>query len=222
MQSLEHNVVRPGLRLWHALAVLSVSALVLCGCGASAADDPKPVTSLIEMRHKDVVIQKWDLSCGAAALDTLLRHEWGDHVTEQDIAIGLMSRKEYIQHPQLVQLREGFSLLDLKRYVDKHGYKGIGLGDMDFDDLLKYAPLMVPVNALGYNHFVIFRGVYGNRVVLADPAWGNRTMTIEKFKRMWLNFGKLVGHVGFVVEKADGRPAVSKLAPRPSDIMTLD
>jgi uncharacterized protein len=215
-------VVRPGLRLWHTLAVLSVTALALCGCGASAADDPKPVTSLIEMRHKDVVIQKWDLSCGAAALDILLRYEWGDPVTEQDIAIGLMSRKEYIQHPQLVQLREGFSLLDLKRYVDKHGYKGIGLGDMDFDDLLKYAPLMVPVNALGYNHFVIFRGIYGNRVVLADPAWGNRTMTIEKFKRMWLNFAKPVGHVGFVVEKADGRPPASKLAPRPSDIMTLD
>ena len=215
-------MVRSGLRLWRALAVLSVSALALCGCGASAADDPKPVTSLIEMRHKDVVIQKWDLSCGAAALDTLLRYEWSDPVTEQDIAIGLMSRKEYIQHPQLVQIREGFSLLDLKRYVDKHGYKGIGLGDMDFDDLLHYAPLMVPVNALGYNHFVIFRGVYGNRVVLADPAWGNRTMTIEKFKHMWLDFGKPVGHVGFVVEKADGRRPVSKLAPRPSDIMTLD
>lgn len=215
-------MVRPSFRLWRILAVPLVGAAALCGCGVSAADDARPVTSLIEMRHRDVVIQKWDLSCGAAALDMLLHYEWGDPATERDIALGLMSRKEYIQHPELVQIREGFSLLDLKRYVDQHGYKGIGLGDMDFEDLLKYAPLMVPVNALGYNHFVIFRGVYGNRVILADPAWGNRTMTIEKFKRMWLNFGKPIGHVGFVVESADGRRPVSRLAPRPSDIVTLD
>jgi hypothetical protein len=64
---------------------------------------------------------------------------------------------------------------------------------------------MVPVNALGYNHFVIFRGVKGNRVLLADPAWGNRTMTIDKFQRMWLDYGDPIGHVGFVVEHADGR-----------------
>jgi uncharacterized protein len=215
-------VSRPGLRFWHVVAALLVSSSLLSGCGAPAADDPKPVTSLIEIRHQDAVIQKWDLSCGAAALDTLLRYEWGDPATERDIALGLMSRKEYIEHPQLVTIREGFSLLDLKRYVEQHGYKGIGLGDLDFQDLLKYAPLMVPVNALGYNHFVIFRGIYGNRVVLADPAWGNRTMTIEKFQRMWLNFGKPIGHVGFVVESADGHKPVSKLAPRPSDIVTLD
>ncbi len=178
--------------------------------------------SLLEMRHQDVVIQKWDLSCGAAALDTLLRYEWGDSATEQDIALGLMSRKEYIEHPQLVQIREGFSLLDLKRYVELHGYKGIGLGDMDFDDLLKYAPLMVPINALGYNHFVIFRGVYGNRVLLADPAWGNRTMTIDNFQRIWLDFGKPIHKVGFVVERADGRPPVSRLAPKPAEFVTLD
>jgi len=43
---------------------------------------------------------------------------------------------------------------------------------------------MVAVNALGYNHFVVFRGVMGDRVLVDDPAWGNRTMTIDKFQRM--------------------------------------
>jgi uncharacterized protein len=181
-----------------------------------------PVRSMLEMRHHDVVIQSWDLSCGAAALATLLRYEWGDPVTEKQIADGLMSRGVYVKHPQLVQIREGFSLLDLKRYVQAHGFKGEGFGQLEFSDLIEDAPIMVPVDALGYNHFVIFRGVMGDRVLLADPAWGNRTMTIEKFKRMWLNYGKAMGHVGFVVERTGGEKPLSLLKPKPSDFVMLD
>ena len=182
----------------------------------------QPVVSLLEMRHHDVIIQSWDLSCGAAALATLLRYEWGDPVTEKQVAQGLMGRREYVEHPNLVQVREGFSLLDLKRYAQAHGFKGEGFGGLDFNDLIERAPIMLPVDALGYNHFVIFRGVMGNHVVLADPAWGNRTMTIDKFKRMWLDYGKRMGHVGFVVKRANGAAPVSRMPPEPSDFVTLD
>jgi hypothetical protein len=181
----------------------------------------EPVRSVLEMRHHDVIIQKWDLSCGAAALATLLKYEWGDQATEQKVAQGLMARKEYIQHPNLVQIREGFSLLDLKRYVDAHGFKGEGFGQLEFDDLIEDAPIMVPVDALGYNHFVIFRGVMGDRVLLADPAWGNRTMTINKFKRMWLDYGKSMGHVGFLVKRPGVEP-VSRMRPQPDEFVTFD
>ncbi len=182
---------------------------------------PAPVRSLLEMRHHDVIIQSWDLSCGAAALATLLRYEWGEPVTEKQVAQGLMGRREYIEHPDLVQIREGFSLLDLKRYVQRHGFKGEGLGELDFNDLIQNAPIMVPVNALGYNHFVIFRGVIGDRVLLADPAWGNRTMTIDKFKRMWLDYGKSMGHVGFVVDHPGVAP-VSKMRPQLNEFVMFD
>lgn len=174
------------------------------------------------MRHHDVVIQKWDLSCGAAALDTLLRYEWGDPVTERQIALGLMKRKEYIQNPNLIRIREGFSLLDLKRYADDHGYEGVGLGQLDLQDLVQNAPIMVPINALGYNHFVVFRGIYGDRVLLADPAWGNRTMTIAQFEHIWLNYGKPIGRVGFLVKRPNGiAPIDNKLKPKLSDFVTL-
>jgi uncharacterized protein len=88
-------------------------------------------------------------------------------------------------------------------------------------DLIDRAPLMVPVDALGYNHFVVFRGVVGNRVLVADPAWGNRTMTIDKFQRMWLDYGDSMGHVGFVVARADGRKLPNRLQPKPSDFVML-
>jgi hypothetical protein len=187
--------------------------------GTGTDREPGPVRSLLEIRQAGVVIQNWDLSCGAAALGTLLRYEFGEPVTEKEIARGLISRGEYIEHPELVQIREGFSLLDLKRYVETRGYKGLGFGQLDLNDLVKRAPIMVPINALGYNHFVIFRGIMGDHVLLADPAWGNRTMTLDKFQRMWLDYGEPMGHVGFVVERADGRKPLSRLQPRLSEFV---
>jgi uncharacterized protein len=187
-----------------------------------ASERATPVRSLLEMRHHDVIIQTWDLSCGAAALATLLNYEWGDAVTEKQVANGLMGRKEYIKNPKLVQIQEGFSLLDLKRYVQAHGFKGEGLGQLDFSDLIENAPIMVPIDALGYNHFVIFRGVMGDRVMLADPAWGNRTLTIAKFQRMWLDYGKDMGHVGFIVKRANGIAPVSRMRPQLNEFVTFD
>jgi uncharacterized protein len=183
--------------------------------------EPDPVRSLLEIRRANVMIQNWDLSCGAAALGTLLRYEFGEPVTEKEIARGLMSRGEYIEHPELVQIREGFSLLDLKRYVQTRGYKGLGFGQLGLNDLIERAPIMIPINALGYNHFVVFRGVMGDRVLLADPAWGNRTMTLDKFQRMWLDYGEPMGRVGFVVERADGRKPLSRLQPKLSEFVML-
>src|SRR5215831_20959572 len=99
-------------------SAFGVAALLLCGF-VSAEGNP-PVRSVLEIRHERVMIQKWDLSCGAAALGTLLRYQFGEPVTEKQIARALMSRSEYVGHPELVQQREGFSLLDLKRFVQTY------------------------------------------------------------------------------------------------------
>jgi uncharacterized protein len=193
--------------------------------GCDPAEAYQPVRSLLEIRHNHVIIQKWDLSCGAAALATVLHDEFGEPVTEKTVAEALMSRAEYIEHPQLLQLHEGFSILDLKHYVQTYGggtlYRGEGLGQLDLSDLIKEAPIIVPVNALGYNHFVVFRGVMGDRVLVADPAWGNRTMTIDKFQNMWLNYGKSMGHIGFVVKSASERKLPNRMRPNPNDFVML-
>lgn len=172
----------------------------------------EPVKSLIELRHQDVVMQEWDLSCGAAALTTILRYQHDDPVTEKEVALALVDRPEYLENPDLVRVRQGFSLLDLKRYVDARGYRGVGLGQLTLANLVERAPIIVPISAIGYNHFTVFRGRMGNRVLLADPAWGNRTMTLQRFRDVWIDYPE-IGHVGFIVEATAGVTS-NRLAPR--------
>jgi predicted double-glycine peptidase len=187
----------------------------------AVAQDYRPVTSLLEIRKQNVATQEWDLSCGAAALATILNYQHGDPVTEREIATRMMGRAEYLENPMLVNWRQGFSLLDLKRFVDDRGYNGVGLGQLTLEHLVARAPMIVPINAYGYQHFVVFRGMLGNRVLLADPAFGNRTMLRSEFENAWLAFAE-AGHVGFVVKRRDGLMPPNRLQPKPSDFVTLN
>lgn len=211
------SLALPGLCLGLALV------LALCAAGAVLAAEEHGAAarrSLLEMRRDGVVIQKWDLSCGAAALTTLLNHQHGEALTEREVAIALMRRPEYVANPDLVRFGNGFSLLDLKRYVEARGYVGRGWGKMNRDDLIELAPLIVPINTHGYDHFVVFRGLARDRVLLADPAWGNRTMTWARFEAAWIDYPE-VGRVGFTVDRHGEQTAPGRLAPRPRDFVML-
>jgi uncharacterized protein len=177
-------------------AHLAMWASGLSGCQSTHFEGP--VRSVLETRQAQVVMQKYDLSCGAAALATLLNHQLGERLTEREVAVGLMRRADYIQTPSLVVQRTGFSLLDLKRYVNTLGYVGEGLGQLSLNELDQYAPLIVPVNLSGYNHFVIFKAQARGQVWFIDPAWGHRHLPAPEFERAWLKTPEL-GKVGFKV-----------------------
>ncbi len=197
-------------------ACIAVAIGLTGGSQALAADSSRAVRSLVEQRHHNVVLQRFELSCAAAALATVLRYQHGVAVTERSVALGLINRDEYIANPDLVRLRQGFSLLDLKRFVDMLGFEGVGLGKLEFRDLLERAPVIVPVSVRGYPHFVVFRGATADAVLLADPAFGNVTMSIDKFVEGWIDYRE-IGRVGFVVTKSGALVPPGRLAARPSD-----
>jgi predicted double-glycine peptidase len=153
-------------------------------------------------------------------LATLINFQHGDPVREREVALALIGREEYVAEPMLIVLREGFSLLDLKRYVEGRGYCGRALGGLAFEDLVERAPIMVVIREAGNSHFVVFRGRSGNRVLLADPAVGTRTMPVEQFKKAWVSHGEL-GHAGFVINRTDDQPPPNRLAPRPEEFLTF-
>ncbi len=209
------DVAQPALAtriVWHPSFAASAAA--------PTGDARRAVVSLLEQRQSLVVMQDWDYSCGAAALATLLNFQHGDPATEREIALGLMARPEHVENPIIVNLRKGFSLADLKIYVDARGYRGRGLGQMSLDELVARAPAMVPIMVHGSSHFVVVRGRHGNRILFADPLFGNRTMTETQFLDAWEALGD-VGRVAFVVERKDGLPPPNRLKPNTDDFLAL-
>lgn len=186
-----------------------------------SSEGQRQVKSLREIRLSNVILQQWELSCAAAALATLLRYQHGEPVTERIVAIGLISRRDYIANPDLVRIRQGFSLLDMKRYVETLGYEGVGLGSMTLEDLYLRAPVIVPVNLQGFPHFVIFRGGTHNKVLLADPAFGNVTMSANKFIKSWIRY-KDIGRVGFFTMKDGTLLPAGVLAASALDFVMLN
>jgi predicted double-glycine peptidase len=188
---------------------------------APLADSAAPVLSVLESRRQNLVLQQFDLSCGAAALATVLRYQHGESLSERDVAIGLISRDIYIADPNVLRNRRGFSLLDMNRYTRSLGYDGEALGRMAYNDLLDLAPAIVPVRLNGYNHFVVFRGALGDTVLLGDPAFGNRTMSRLRFSEAWIDYADL-GHVAFTVRRRDGLIPPDLLTARAEDFPLLD
>ena len=213
-----HNLNQIGLNTF--LIWLALTNILIAATAVRADNAAPPVRSIIEMRHQNVVLQQWELSCAAAALATILRYQHGVPVTERSVALGLIDRQEYLANPDLVRIRQGFSLLDLKRYVDGLGYEGIGLGQLALPDLFERAPIIVPVNLQGFPHFVVFRGGTKNSVLLADPAFGNITISKDKFLNGWINY-KDIGHVGFVVTQAGALAPPGGLSAHALDFVIL-
>lgn len=197
-----------------------MGGLSLAGLGMPGAAFGQVVKSVTESRWHGVVRQDFDISCGASALCTILNYQHGERLSERDVALGLIDREEYLANPDLIRLREGFSLLDLKRFVDQRGYEGVGYGQLTYDFLLSLAPAIVPIEPNGYRHFVVFRGEFGGSVLMADPAYGNRSMSRARFERTWIEFPEL-GHVGFVVNRTDGLIPPNRLSPGPADFLVI-
>jgi hypothetical protein len=117
---------------------------------------------------------------------------------------------------ELVKQRLGFSLLDLKRFLEGRGYLGEGYGDVSLTDLVDLAPAIVPIRIhQAYDHFVVFRGIALGRAVLADSAYGNRTMSIARFLEVWR------GQIAFVVRRPDQPPHENLLALPEDDLLVV-
>jgi len=140
--------------------------------------------SLKEIREDGVVIQKWDTSCGAAALATVLTYHFNDSVSERDVAAGLLRQTE----PLKVRYRGGFSMLDMKRYVQERGYRALGFRGLTLDDIRYFDGPVVPLKLHGYNHYVVFKGLTPEgRIRIGDPAFGNRTLSRQRFEEAWMD-----------------------------------
>jgi predicted double-glycine peptidase len=180
-----------------------------------------PATSLKDLRDQNVVRQRFDFSCGAAALATVLRYGFGDDVTERDILRQLFDSLSADE--QAVVRSTGFSLLHLQRVAQARGYEAEGFRLQPGQLPLLDGPVMVFIAPRGYKHFAVLRGVRDGRVYLADPSRGTIRVPSYAFLDDWLQDDGL--GIIFVVEPNTGLPTgptpltVRGTAP-PPEVMT--
>lgn len=169
-----------------------LAGLALCLGGAAAAwagsvsipgmggNVSVPVASLPEVRWQTVIHQEYDFSCGSAAVATLLTYHY-EHAVSEDKVFQAMFR-----HGDQRKIHaEGFSMLDMKRYLDSQGLRSDGFR-ISLDKLARLGvPAIALVNTKGYRHFVVVRGIQGDRVLLADPAVGSVAISRRTFEQIW-------------------------------------
>ncbi len=197
-------------------SVLLAAALTVSSGAARAADTltdigatriSRPIASFRELRDRNVIRQRYDFSCGAAAFATLLRYGFGEEIGEEETLRRLFATTAEPEK-RLIQ-DKGLSLLDMQRLAQERGYRAQGFR-LAPDQLRKVSrPVLVFIRPLGYEHFAVLRGFRGDRVILADPSQGNWSLTLSRFLEMWLD-GSGRGVI-FVAEKAEGWPAESPL-----------
>jgi predicted double-glycine peptidase len=161
-----------------AAATGNCAALELAGLGGARFQ--VPATSLREARFKTTLRQQYDFSCGSAAVATLLSYHYDYQVTEK-----LVFEQMYARGDQGKIRKEGFSLLDIKRFLEAHGFKADGF-QLPLQKLVEAGfPAIVLLSENGYNHFVVVKGMAKERVLIGDPAGGTRAIARGNFDAMW-------------------------------------
>ena len=147
------------------------------------------ITSLKQARFSTTVPQQYDFSCGSAATATLLTHQYRYPVTEADVFLRM-----YANGDQAKIREEGFSLLDMRRYLAAHGFEADGF-ELPIEKLAEEGlPAIVLLNDRGYRHFVVVKGLRNGRILLGDPARGTRAMPVPRFHELWDNGVMFVIH----------------------------
>lgn len=176
--------IRGGLGLPSAALFAALMAAAPASAEVILSNGPAParlnVVSYRDIPFRTVVRQRYDFSCGSAALATLLRYHYDRNIGEEQVF-----RAMYLAGDQDTIRRVGFSLLDMKQFLEASGYQADGFR-LSLDDLERMnKPAIVMINTAGYKHFVVFKGDDAGRVLIGDPALGLKIYTRDEFTAMW-------------------------------------
>lgn len=140
----------------------------------------KPIQSIRERRFADLVQQKPDFSCGAAALATVLKQAYWLDVDEEHIIDGMLAHAD-----QQVVKTQGFSMLDMKKYVESIGMRARGYRIPPESLQSVTIPVVVLMDIRGYKHFVVLQRTEKDWVYIGDPVLGHKRYKFDDFVKGW-------------------------------------
>ena len=159
----------------------TLSPVSLIGTSISAAGDLLvSVRSMEEQKFAGIVRQRYDFSCGSAALATLLRFHYGRPLSEQETFLGMWRDGD-----RAAIRRVGFSLLDMKRYLNSLDLRADGF-KVSLDQIRETGiPGIALITVKNYRHFVVVKAVSDREVLVGDPSTGLRAIPRDQFQAAW-------------------------------------
>jgi uncharacterized protein len=155
----------------------SADGLFIGGGGVTARVN---VESMAARKYKTVVRQQFDFSCGSAALATLLTFHYGRTISEIDAFQAMWDVGEQDRIREL-----GFSLLEMKRYLEGTGLTADGF-QLTLDRIQEIGvPGIALIDVKGYKHFVVIKGITDKTVLIGDPSTGVQSRSRKDFERQW-------------------------------------
>ena len=146
----------------------------------AGADIQLDIQTYQERKFARVVRQQTDFSCGSAALATLLTYHYGIPHDENTVFRAMWDAGE-----QDAIRERGFSLLDMKRYLNARKMLADGYS-LSLEKLETIGvPAIALINADGYKHFVVIKGIQGDRILIGDPSAGLIVKSRSEFEAVW-------------------------------------
>ena len=142
------------------------------------------VMSWWEIPFRSIIRQRYDFSCGSAAIATLLTYHYDRPTSEHEAFVKMweVGEREEIR-------ARGFSLLDMRTYLKSIGYEAEGFR-LAVEHLAQVRrPMIALIDLHGYKHFVVIKGMRGDRILSGDPVLGLVQYSTEDFARHWEGIG---------------------------------
>lgn len=145
--------------------------------------------AIVGQQHADTpfptVRAQNDFSAASAALTSILLSR-GAAVDEASVMDNLLRFGEVDK----IVARRGFSLLDMKRYLQAIGLKAAGFNSVTLDDLPelladKSQQAVATVTLFGFKQFVVLTGIDTQYVYVASPHFGNLAIARQEWQASW-------------------------------------
>ena len=146
----------------------------------SGGDYRVSVMSWWDIPFRSVVRQRYDFSCGSAALATMLTYHYDRPTSEREVfaAMWRTGDQENIR-------RVGFSMFEMKTALENLGYRTAGFR-LTVDQLRRLRrPSIVLIDLNGFRHFVVVKGAREDRLLVGDSVRGLSQYSFEDFARIW-------------------------------------
>lgn len=158
----------------------SADAEVRLGREATGGDFSVSVMTWRDIPFRSVVRQRYDFSCGSAAVATLLTYHYDRPTVERTPfkAMWELGDKETIR-------KVGFSMLDMRNYLESVGYRAEGF-QLKPEQLFQVKrPVIVLLNLNGFKHFVVVKGQTKDQVLVGDSVLGLNKYSTKDFNKYW-------------------------------------